>query len=125
MNSIHFENQLSRLIGMYGEKHFPKERSKRIWAIVKDLPDEWMTRTVDHFIDYEQYAPLRSKWDEAISKERERMHEQTKRAPIVMTRVLGDYNCSICSGEGIYLEKEYGGMTVCECMGHRFKNTKR
>lgn len=71
MTKVHFKFQIDRMVEVYGARAYPIERTELIWRSVRDLSDGWMTTTVDHFIGYEQFAPLMPKWNEQISKARE------------------------------------------------------
>ncbi len=78
MNSNHFEKQIGRLIDVYGAKCFPRERVSLVWDKVRFMTDHWMAATVSNFIEYEQYAPIGSKWDDALANAREKKWGQEK-----------------------------------------------
>lgn len=116
MNTVHFQNQVTRLMDCYGNKAFPKERCQLLWNKVKDLPDEWMTRTVDNFIAYQDKPPLQGDWDERIQKEQNKAHEARKHTKLMEPTVRsGVSGCPTCKGDGIYFDDEYKGFTVCKC----------
>jgi hypothetical protein len=80
MNSEFFESQIRRLVAVYGEKAYPKERVRVFWNAMNELSNQWLERTVDHFVAYEQYAPLMEKWQDQISREREMIWKAEKKA---------------------------------------------
>lgn len=80
MNQGYFVSQIDRLKDVFGDRAFPDERVRLIWNAVQNLSDQFLRRTVDYFIGYEDRAPMMNKWDEQISKEREIVNRKEKQA---------------------------------------------
>ena len=78
MTTIHFQSEIERLVKVFGDKAYPKERTKLIWDQVKYLSDEWMTNTVNYFIGYLRTPPLMAEFGEQVSRQREKDYSFTK-----------------------------------------------
>lgn len=67
-----YQRQMNRLAETFGATQYKPERLELIWREVKDLPEHWMTQTVDQFIGEFRQAPLLPEFREAVSRFREK-----------------------------------------------------
>jgi len=100
----HFGTQINRLAETYGAGPFKRERADLIWRAVKDMPDEWMTRTVDGFIATFRQAPLVPDFAEASRVERQRLWESRKRqSNVTQFNPQARARCTLCRDTGCLL----------------------
>lgn len=65
MNNLEFQNQIQRLIGVYGDKSYPHTRVEMLWREFRNTQLSEFTDIVDELIVTSQYAPLAPKFREA------------------------------------------------------------
>jgi hypothetical protein len=71
MSNAHFQIQIGRLSERWRGTYVPS-LIELIWREVKELPDSWLTKTIDDLIGNSRQAPLLPDFRERISLERER-----------------------------------------------------
>lgn len=73
MTQEFFATQLKRLTDVYGDKAYPAERIKLIFAAIRNEPDHWLEKFVNHAIGNMKTAPMLKDFtdDAADSKRRE------------------------------------------------------
>lgn len=76
MTTDHFNNEMGRLYGLFGEKSFHQERVRFIWSHWKDLPDHGFTKFVNKLIATCRQAPLPQDFIEAAHQERKRSFDR-------------------------------------------------
>jgi hypothetical protein len=69
----HFNLEMKRLYGVFGEKSYPHEKIKMIWGHWKDLPDHAFTKLVSNLISTQRTSPLPKDFIEAAHQERKRV----------------------------------------------------
>lgn len=79
MDERFFLKQISRLKEVYGEKHYPAERTAMIWREVQNFSASWFQSVIDDLIGSEQYPPLLPKIREKMSFEREKVAQRDRR----------------------------------------------
>ena len=101
-----FQQQIKRLTSTFGEQGFKKERLELIWNAVDRLPNEWMKRTTDLFINNNKIPPLPGEFHEAARAERQKSSTPDR---------IGD--CKRCGGYGSLLidigKYQYGFQCNC------------
>lgn len=79
MTSMHYQQQMGRMIEVFGKNAYPRERIELIWKELKDFSDPWFTKIIDSFIGNLRLPPLVSEFCLEAAKERERQSDIRKR----------------------------------------------
>lgn len=58
MTLKHFSLQIQRLKNAFGEKSYVDEKTQLIWQVVKDLSEEWFSKSISNLIANSRHAPL-------------------------------------------------------------------
>jgi hypothetical protein len=74
-----FVMQMARLERQFNSK-FGEERGKILWREVKDLSDAWFVTVIDKLLGECRYMPMVIEFREEISRERERVWRNQKKA---------------------------------------------
>lgn len=110
MTEVHFQLQIKRLKSQFSDTAFSNERLAMIWKDVRGCSEDWMTRTVDHFLAAERQAPLPADFKLALA--------QSSNAD---KGIRGTRGCSTCEGNGWTLPPyQVGRREVamrCDCLG--------
>jgi hypothetical protein len=124
MNREHFQMQLVRLSGRWPRAH-PPEFITLLWREVKDLPEEWFTRTVDELIGSCRMAPLMPEFREFISVELEKQWSRQKQEP--QKQWNPNPSCEFCRDNGVYVCKrdEHEGLWAFRCHCSKGMNDPR
>lgn len=120
MDSKVFREQMERLMSCFGERNYNTDRCALIWKECSNLSNEWMIRTVDHFIGNERHAPLMPEFRSEIAKEREHNWKAQKNDKWVLPPNLSDYLCSDCDNKGI-VNVDQEGNVLTMGVGYIFK----
>lgn len=78
MNPVNFQTEIQRLINVYGQKAYPRERTELIWQEVQQLSDRWFSWLIGHLIGDNERPPMVTVFREHSSREREKSHEKQK-----------------------------------------------
>lgn len=78
MDKATFILGMERLVGVYGNTYYPRERKNIIWGRVKGLSNEKWIKILDYLIATRRTPPLLGEIDEAIIKVREASYAAEK-----------------------------------------------
>lgn len=105
MTNQDFQNQIQKLINVYGEKAYPKERSEQLWWWAKKIEAPLFADIVAKLIAECDRAPLLAKFKEAFIDVRNH-------------HTLQKMECCYCNGEGFYMPPDsppLGPAYACRC----------
>jgi hypothetical protein len=100
VNTEHFRKESSKLIDTFGKSAYSATRLDLIFRLVKDMPDAWLTKTIDKFCGECRQAPLIPEFREEVNLELRRQHDLRKSSVSVDNRPYRS-NCFDCEGTGV------------------------
>lgn len=100
-----FKQQIGRLSSVYGDRHYPIERSEQIWNRFKFANINLFTEVVDELIADSAHAPMLSKFVDAYRMVKSR-HPEISNDPYQSLRDKFDHlrstvDCRFCKVSGI------------------------
>jgi hypothetical protein len=85
----HFQDQVKRLMGVFGEKYYPPERSAMFWKSYSHLRDETFQEVVNLLIATQRSAPMLDDFERCLTEVKK--SEQRRFREIADKQASGGY----------------------------------
>ncbi len=122
MTEYYFEEQMSRMRSLFGEKSYPKERLNSIWRTCAVLPNESFKFIVDRFVDSARTAPLPEEFKKLAYEEKKRLGIEYKEPETLPSKEADCWDCGDSGNLFIFRKETFepwakwgDGVIRCHC----------